>query len=119
MNNIPPEVIESIKVTIDILNENYGIERTAKDLGGYVSVVDKVGIDKIILKITVDLYRRLDDRGWYYVESGDGKNNVQFHGLEFGEYKVEATYDGKTIKKEVTIEKTGNKDQFIKLDFKK
>lgn len=26
MNNIPKEAIESISVTIDILNENYGVE---------------------------------------------------------------------------------------------
>ena len=28
VNNIPSEVIESIKVTIDILNENYGVNRS-------------------------------------------------------------------------------------------
>ena len=28
VNNIPSEVIESIKVTIDILNENYGSTET-------------------------------------------------------------------------------------------
>ena len=34
VNNIPSEVIESIKITIDILNENYGADRDVEsDLG--------------------------------------------------------------------------------------
>ena len=32
VNNIPSEVIESIKVTIDILNENYGTNRDIDNL---------------------------------------------------------------------------------------
>lgn len=41
--NIPSEVIKSIKVTIDILNENYGENRDVdKDLGGYVLVVESI-----------------------------------------------------------------------------
>ena len=43
VNNMPIEVIESIKVTIDILNENYGENRNVdKDLGGYVLVVENI-----------------------------------------------------------------------------
>ena len=39
VNNMPIEVIESIKVTIDILNENYGVNRAIEsDLGGYVVI---------------------------------------------------------------------------------
>ena len=41
VNNIPVEVIESIKVTIDILNENYGENRDIEaDLGGYVVIAE-------------------------------------------------------------------------------
>ena len=37
VNNIPTEVIEGIKATIDVLNENYGAERDIElDLGGSI-----------------------------------------------------------------------------------
>ncbi|MBX9138661.1 MULTISPECIES: hypothetical protein [unclassified Clostridium] len=50
VNNIPSEVIESIKVTIDILSENYGANRDVEsDLGGYVVIVENT-IDIEILK---------------------------------------------------------------------
>ena len=50
VNNIPSEVIESIKVTIDILNENYGVDRdTESDLGGYVLIAENI-VDIEILK---------------------------------------------------------------------
>ena len=43
VNNIPVEVIESIKVTIDILNENYGENRYIEaDLGGYVVIAENI-----------------------------------------------------------------------------
>ena len=43
VNNIPVEVIESIKVTIDILNENYGENRDIEaDLGGYVVIAENI-----------------------------------------------------------------------------
>ena len=43
VNNIPSEVIDSIKVTIDILNENYGDDRDIEsDLGGYVIIVENI-----------------------------------------------------------------------------
>ena len=49
-NNIPSEVIESIKVTIDILNENYGADRNIdNDLGGYVFIAENI-VDIEILK---------------------------------------------------------------------
>lgn len=50
VNNIPSEVIESIKVTIDILNESYGADRDIEaDLGGYVVIAENI-IDIEILK---------------------------------------------------------------------
>ena len=43
VNNIPSEVIESMKVTIDILNENYGENRDIEaDLGGYVLIAENI-----------------------------------------------------------------------------
>ena len=50
VNNIPVEVIESIKVTIDILNENYVEDRDVEsDLGGYVVIAENI-VDMEILK---------------------------------------------------------------------
>ena len=50
VNNIPLEVIESIKVTLDILNENYGENRNIEDdLGGYVVIAENI-VDIEILK---------------------------------------------------------------------
>ena len=49
VNNIPSEVIESIKVTIDILNENYGEDRDVEaDLGGYIVIVENIVDIKIV-----------------------------------------------------------------------
>lgn len=47
VKEIPIEVLSAIEATIEILDENYGIERTAEDLGGYVAVVDKAGIEEL------------------------------------------------------------------------
>ena len=50
LNNIPVEVIESIKVTVDILNENYGENRDIEsDLGGYIVIAENI-VDIEILK---------------------------------------------------------------------
>ena len=50
LNNIPSEVIKSIKVTIDILNENYVEDRDVEsDLGGYVVIAENI-VDIKILK---------------------------------------------------------------------
>ena len=50
LNNIPSEVIESIKATIDILNENYGEDRDVEaDLGGYIVIVENI-VDIKIMK---------------------------------------------------------------------
>ncbi|HBF4583255.1 TPA: hypothetical protein LR945_004175, partial [Clostridioides difficile] len=43
VKEIPKEVLSTIEDTIEIIDENYGTKRTAKDLGGYVAVVDKAG----------------------------------------------------------------------------
>ena len=50
VNKIPSEVIESIKVTIDILNENYGVDRDIDaDLGGYIVIAENI-VDIEVLK---------------------------------------------------------------------
>lgn len=43
LKDLSIEVISIIENNIEILNENYGTERTLEDLGGYVVVVDKTG----------------------------------------------------------------------------
>ena len=45
VKELPTEVLSSIEATIEILDENYGTERTAEDLGGYVAVVDEDDIE--------------------------------------------------------------------------
>lgn len=47
IKELPTEVLFEIEATIEILDENYGIERMAEDLGGYIAVVDKAGIEKL------------------------------------------------------------------------
>ena len=50
VNNIPTEVIERMKVIIDILNEIYGEYRDIEaDLGGYVVIAENI-VDIEILK---------------------------------------------------------------------
>ena len=50
VNNIPSEVIESIKVTLYVLTENYGVNRDIEsDLGGYIVVAENI-VDIEILK---------------------------------------------------------------------
>lgn len=49
VKELPTEVLSAIETTIEILDENYGPERTAEDLGGYVVVVDKAGIEELKL----------------------------------------------------------------------
>ena len=44
VKELPIEVLFTIEDTIEILDENYGTERTTEDLGGYVAVVDKAEI---------------------------------------------------------------------------
>lgn len=49
LNNIPLEVIESIKETIDIPNENYGANRDINnDLGGYVLVAENIVVIEML-----------------------------------------------------------------------
>lgn len=45
VQELPEEVKEVIKETITTLDENYGTERTAEDLGGYVAILDEEDIE--------------------------------------------------------------------------
>ena len=47
VKELPTKVLFTIEDTIEILDENYGTERTAEDLGGYVAVVDEAGIEAL------------------------------------------------------------------------
>ena len=47
VKELPIEVLFTIEDTIEILDENYSTERTAEDLGGYVAVADKAGIEEL------------------------------------------------------------------------
>lgn len=47
VKELSTEVLSIIEDTIEILDENYGTERTIEDLGGYVAVVDKAGIEEL------------------------------------------------------------------------
>lgn len=50
LNNLPVEVIESIRGTVNILNESYGANRNIdNDLGGYIVIVENI-VDIEILK---------------------------------------------------------------------
>ena len=41
------EVLSTIENTIEILDENYGTKRISEDLGGYIAVVDRSGIEEL------------------------------------------------------------------------
>lgn len=47
VKELPKEVISIIAQTIEILDENYGTERIAEDLGGYLTVVDRFGLEEL------------------------------------------------------------------------
>ncbi len=47
VKELPIEVLSTIETTIEILDENYGTERTVQELGGYVAIVDKAGIKEL------------------------------------------------------------------------
>ena len=63
VKELPTEVLATIEDTIEILDENYGTERTAEDLGGYVAVVDKAGIKDLkqhqLKGITPEFYQSI------------------------------------------------------------
>lgn len=48
VSKLPREVKEIIKENVQVLVEEYGEERTEKDLGGYIAVVDKKGLKNTI-----------------------------------------------------------------------
>lgn len=59
VKELPIEVKEVIKENVQILVDYYGIERSAKDLGGFIAVVDEEGLRKLkekILKNTIPEY---------------------------------------------------------------
>ena len=47
LKSLPTEVVSTIEDTIAIIDENYSTERTGEDLGGYIAVVDKTGIEEL------------------------------------------------------------------------
>lgn len=47
VKELSTEVLSAIEDTIEILDENYGTERIAENLGGYVAIVDKAGIEEL------------------------------------------------------------------------
>ena len=47
VNELPTETLSTIEATIQILDENYGKERTVEALGGYIVVGDKAGIEDL------------------------------------------------------------------------
>ena len=72
VNNIPSEVIESMKVKIDILNESYGANRNIEaDLGGYVVIAENI-VDIEILK--QDKLQGLIPEYTDIIESSEGVN---------------------------------------------
>ena len=59
VKELPTEVLSTIEDIIEILDENYGTERTVKDLGGYIAVVDEddiITFKEEILKGTIAEY---------------------------------------------------------------
>lgn len=59
VSKLPREVKEIIKENVQVLVEEYGEERTEKDLGGYIAVVDKKGLRELkekVLKNTIPEY---------------------------------------------------------------
>ena len=60
VKELPLRVIFTIEDTIQILDENYGTERTAEDLGGYIVVVDKAGIEELNQHPSTNLFFQLD-----------------------------------------------------------
>lgn len=47
VKELPKEVISTIEKYIEILDENYGVQRTGEDLGGYIVIVDQAGIEEL------------------------------------------------------------------------
>lgn len=47
VNELPKKVQKVVKENAQILVGEYGAERTEKDLGGYITVVDEVGIEEL------------------------------------------------------------------------
>ena len=72
LKNLQSEVIERIKATIDILNENYGANRDIEtDLGGYILIAENI-VDIEILK--QDKLQGLIPEYTDVIESSEGVN---------------------------------------------
>ena len=59
VQELPQQAKEVIRENVKILEENYGTERTVKDLGGYIAVVDEddiITFKEEILKGTIAEY---------------------------------------------------------------
>lgn len=54
VQGLQEEVKEVIVTNLQILEENYGSERTVEDLGGYVAVVDEEGLIELKEKLLKD-----------------------------------------------------------------
>lgn len=47
VKKLPRQVLSEIENTIEILDENYGTKRTAEELGGYIAIADRLGIEEL------------------------------------------------------------------------
>lgn len=47
VQELPQQVKEVMRENLKILEENYGTERTVEDLGGYIALVDEVGLEEL------------------------------------------------------------------------
>lgn len=86
LKEYPKQVLESIKSTLDVLDENYGIDRDIEgDLGGYVIVAETVTdveeIKENILKGTVAEYTDI-------IECSEGVNYTSSLFLISDDYSI-------------------------------
>ena len=51
VSKLPKEVKDVIKENVQILVEEYGEERTERDLDGYIAVVDEEGLRELKVKV--------------------------------------------------------------------
>lgn len=47
VNELPEKAQKVVKKNVQVLVEEYGAERTEKDLGGYIAVVDEAGMEEL------------------------------------------------------------------------
>lgn len=51
VKELPNKVKETIKENVQIIVEEYGEERTERDLDGYIAVVDEEGLRELKVKV--------------------------------------------------------------------